>query len=746
MCVAPSPPEPHGEPQAGAPSLPSLAERGERFRQASRQRGVGRPTPRLRHFARAFFERYVKRPFWERYARSLGFALENEPVYLFDDEALVGMLYQGENIPPDIPDFEARWRPYAFQEHIAKQGRDIDPFVGLHYAPGHIGWRWERILEQGVDGLMAELGRRLAATEDARAKRLYRGALILWRSALRWNERHIDALRRKRAACASPEEKKRLRECIALCSRVPRKPARTFREALQAFFFQHMVVMFENPYGGNGPGRLDIHLWPYLERDLQAGILSEAEARDLLSELLIRLHERIQERDGWVEAVMVGGRDGDGRSALNPLSHLIVETIMGLDQVHPSVYMRLSRDDPESFLDLAVRYVLEGANRAQIYNEEALLEALARSDVPPEDAREYMAGGCMEVSVQGRACDLNFARTYNAAKTFELVVNGGVDLLSGRQRLPGLPPLPRYSDFEDLYRAFEDETARHFREMVRGLDIASACYAKWRPCYLLSSLVDDCLERGREQQDGGAVYHDYGFSLLGVTAVADALTAIRQVVFEEGSVPPGDLLAALRSNFEGWEPLRLKLRSVPKYGMGDARADTMADRVLTSLCRAATTPRNRFGGRLKPMAFSFVWIPGASRELGARADGHFAGHRIGHGVTPQNDAMKQGLSTAMNSCIAIDHCIAAGGATTMWDIAPDLATPAVVKPLLQRFLQGGGMIFQGNTTSVDELRDAILHPDLYPTLTVRVGGYSARFVTLSRDLQEEIVTRHRHQH
>ena len=157
-----------------------LSPRIERFRAASRVRGAAPPpSPKMRHFMHAFFELHAARPHWERYARSLAYALENEPVYLFEDELLVGMLYQGREDRPENSSCREQWKPFSHAEHVAARAVDVDPYVGLGYAPGHVGWRWDRVLELGVEGLMAELRRRLEAPRDERAAQLYQGALIL---------------------------------------------------------------------------------------------------------------------------------------------------------------------------------------------------------------------------------------------------------------------------------------------------------------------------------------------------------------------------------------------------------------------------------------------------------------------------------------------------------------------------------------------------------------------------------------
>ena len=733
------------------PASYALGARSERiieFRDASRERGAGDTfSPRKVNHTRAFFELFADLPFGERYARSMAFALEREPVYAFDDEFLVGMLYQTPRrwaTPKE--EYAKRWEDYDVRKQMSKRQADlIEPFVGGGGAPGHIGWRWDWLLEKGVEGHIDDLEMRLSEASDEKAKQLYEGAIIIWKSVLNWNDRHIEALEAK-AKLVSGLDREHIEKLIDICTWVPRKSPRNFHEAVQFFHFQHLAVMFENPFGGNGPGRVDHFLWPYLKEDLEQGIITLDFAKELIDELWIRFHERLQNGDGWVEAVVPGGTHPDGSCAVNPLSYIMVESIIDLDQTHPVVYPRVCRDCPSDFIDLMVRYLLDGENRAQIYNDDVCLPAIANGGVEEEDAAMYMAGGCMEISPQGMNCDLNFARTHNIAKVLELVINGGVDLLSGEKRIPHGRDLTDYSNFDDLYDAFETELARQYDAMVEVLDVASECYEAYRPCYLLSSLMNDCLERGIEQQAGGARYHDYGFAPLGITSAADSLIGIKRAVFDQKFVSAKELLEALRANFEGCEVLRARLRKLPMFGVEDPEADRIAQRVLRSVCALATERRTRFGGRLKPMVFNFVWTPGASAELGARGDGSTAGESIGHGMTPIGRAMKEGITAAINSSTSLPFEYVTGGATTMWDMDDQWINHDRMKAILTTFLAKGGMIFQGNTTSIEELLEAMQNPEKYPNLIVRVGGFSARFATLSADLQKEIINRRRHSH
>ncbi|NCO36232.1 MAG: hypothetical protein GW893_20520 [Armatimonadetes bacterium] len=232
------------------------------------------------------------------------------------------------------------------------------------------------MLGRGARGMIERCRVMSQKTDDPQSVEYYACTEIVLNGLIVWVRRHAVALRE--AAEEEPDSTRReeLQAMANLCDRVPENPATSFREAVQSFHFQHLAVMFENPYGGNGPGRLDYYLWPYLESELTSGKITREAAAEFIGELFIKLHERIGPADGWVEALPVGGRNPDGSSAINPLSHIILEVITELKQTHPSVYVRLHDDAPEDFVDRTVRYLLEGENRAQVYGDDATIAAV----------------------------------------------------------------------------------------------------------------------------------------------------------------------------------------------------------------------------------------------------------------------------------------------------------------------------------------------------------------------------------
>ncbi|MBM3472015.1 MAG: hypothetical protein FJX75_01920 [Armatimonadetes bacterium] len=727
----------------------------QQCRQQSLERGFSQwSSPKESNWSHAFFELYADLPLWERQARSFAYALANEPQYVWPLERIAGQIYQccpgaGQ---PDMGGVagDARWEAFAGDRVAARWLRerilDYDqnaPVVGDGAAPGHVGWDHSLILGLGTRGLAAKYEKALRNGHDEKAEEFYRAVLIVLEGLDLWVERLVARLREEAEATEDPERRGELLDMAGICERVPREPAHTFREAVQSFWLEYLAVMYENPYGGNGPGRLDQYLWPYLAADLERGTITLDEAKELVIELFLKLHERIAPHDGWVEAIVVGGRTRDGSLAINPLSHVMIEAFMELNQSHPALYVRLPDDAPDDFVTLTARYLIEGGNRAQVYSDDPMIAALHADGVAIEDARDWMAGGCMEVSPQACSSDFEFAFAHNVALIPEFVLNGGRRFDSETRMVPETRTLPDYRTFEELYGAFESELAREMDLVFRRLDVYCEAWAKYRPAYLLSSMTHDCLERGRSINDGGVRYPDYGGSGVGLPNVGDSLYAIRRAVFEDGFCTAEELLEALRANFAGHERLRAQLAALPKYGQDDPEADAMTDRVLrsfTDLCHNHRTPH---GGHVRPIILGFVWVVTMGQQVGATADGRLAGRPLAHGMSPQCASMTQGITSAINSATRISLGEIGGGAGMMWDLDHSWASVEVVKGILRTFAKRGGQIFQGNTVDVKTLLAAQENPEQHKHLLVRVGGFSARFVSLSKEHQAEIIERHK---
>lgn len=681
---------------------------------------------------------YADRPMSEKIARSMAYAVTNQAVYVEEDDKIIGRVYYHgpkavESADTDF-DFNSQFRAKYAAEHPDYHELAVYQ-MGTYGSPGHIAWDWNTLLTYGTEGIRQRVAmERPRHTGDEKAKEFYDGVIIMLDALEEWNGKHVAVLERM----GKTEE-------AEICKRVPKYPARTFREAVQCFFMQFIVVMKENPHGGNSPGRLDYFLWPFLERDLKNGTYTLEEARELIEELFVRIDERLYYSDGWVESVMVGGSHANGTSAVNPLSHIMVEAYMKYDITHPHIYARIPANAPEDWVHLCADYVMNGRNRAQLLNDEAVVKALVHNGVAINDAADYYCGGCMEVGVQGKTSDFLFTGYQNILKLFELCMTGGYSIHDGKQlKYFSCKPLTAFDTFEDFYSSFMAEAKRVLWANLKYQDGLSEYVEQHRPSFLISAMIDNCLSVGRNMHGGGARYHDYGSSFIGIPNTADSLIALKKAVFDDKICTAEEMLDALKANFEGYENLRAALLKLPKYGQEDAEADALAARFTEDICNIYASYVNRFGGNGKPVILTFRWAASSGAIVGATPDGRKAGVAVAQAVTPQGMSMTKGITAAMNSCTSLPFECFTGGASTMWDLDSSWASEPVAEALFMSFFKQGGHIFQGNVTDVDTLIEAQKNPEQYNHVIVRVGGYSARFIGLPKDIQDDIITRIRH--
>ena len=716
-----------------------ITERISKLQELSKIRGK---VPAVRpHFWRdyhgAALGMFKDLPHDEKLVRSMSYAIENQPIYAYEGDRIGGRIYYDRELPIEeyCPELDFKTEAHKrFIEEFSDGEEMLECQLITRNCPGHICWFYDRILRYGVEGYRQKFVDALENAKDEKAETFYRGVIIMLDTLLAFNDKHIEEY-----------EKLGNTELAEIMKKVPRKPAETFREAVQAYFMQHIVVMRENAHGGNGPGRLDYHLWPYLFRDLERGIETLDSAKELIDELFLRIDERIHNKDTWVETIVVGGTHSNGESAVNPLTYIMIQSVMDLNITHPAVYIRLPENPPEELVSTAAKFMLSGNNRAQILYDKTVIDALLKSGVEYRDAVEYDCGGCMEIGLQGMSSDFLWVGWQNIPKMLELMITGGICLVSGKQySLFKFGGLVSYNCFEDFYRDFIKEAGRITNAYLREQDIYSEVSERNRPTYLMSSMLDDCLARGRNMHAGGARYHDYGASQLGMPNAADGLFAIKKAVFDDKICTAEELVSALKADFKGYDVLKARLKSIPKYGMDNDEADELAVRLMSDFSDMYLNYRTRFGGKGKPVILTFVFSPEAAKVLGATADGRNAHQNVAHGVTPYSASMKNGLTAAVNSCGKLHFDKFSGGASTMWDFDASFASEELIKAVLKSFFEMGGQIFQGNTTPVEELLKAKKNPESYEHLVVRVGGYSARFVHLSEAIQNEIINRMRH--
>lgn len=531
-------------------------------------------------------------------------------------------------------------------------------------------------------------------------------------------------------------------EIAAICGNLRQCPPRTMREALQLQWLYAVLA------GVLNHGRMDVWAGPFLARDLEAGRLDEAGAVALL-----RSHWRLQQAQGniWNHRVYLGGEGRPDPEVADAFALLAMEATRQESHVIPQLSLRFSREGDQRLYQKALDLLGEGLTYPILYCDEVNLPAFRQSaQVTPEDAQSYTPFGCGEVMFDHRSV-ASPNGVINLMKAVELVLQEGTDAWDGTSAPTPTaedqwPKRDQLATFEDFWEAYAKTVESSLAALAEQQKIEYEVTGREGAFFLQSALYDDCLARQKPLLDGGVRYLAGTIETYGNTDAADSLTAIRRLVYEEQSLTLEELSAACRNDFVGSEELQKRLLALPKYGNDDAEADAMAVRVHEHACRVASQQAARVGLH----HYLVVNINNSANTIlghqtGASPSGRRAGKPLANGNNPAPGADQSGVTAFLNSLGKMDPNLH-GGATQNMKFSRRLFRQERPKleALLTTWWRRGGA--QAMLTVVDaaELEAAMREPEAWGHLMVRVGGFSARFVELGPDVQEEILRRTLH--
>ena len=622
---------------------------------------------------------------------------------------------------------------------------------------GHITPGLEHVLGQGIAGLRERVEERLASTRavdepGSEKERFYAAALIVCEAVVSYARRYADEALRLAAISPDPAEAVELREAAAILGRVPERPAGTFREALQSYWVVYILVTLEMggccPGGGLGLGRLDQFLYPYYLRDIRDGVLTEAQALELMELFLLNFRHEDYYTGHQVftpgSQASIGGVTPSGLDASNELTEVIIEASLRIAMPAPYISLRLHRDAPERYWQAATRYALGGLG-FPIVNDEVLIPAMTRHGRSLGDARDYICSCCYENTIPGREAFNPNAAYLNLPFVLELALNEGNSALTGESIGLGLPPCEGVECFDHIMNAFGRQLKYVAHRLVELVNAADRSHVAARRYPLMSLFVDDCIGKGLDVCSGGARYNLSGCIASGLPNVVNSLAAIRYCVFEEASIPMSRLIAALRADFEGFEDERRALLAAPKWGNGDERVDDIAATVVEMLYANLSRRENARGGRWQVALYSFAANYSLGSVVGASADGRGARELLTRNLNPTWGTDEAGPTAVLRSLSRIDFTTAPNGSSLDLRFDPSGFQSEGVRErftgFLKAFVDLGVMEMQLSMVDRETLVEAQRDPERFPHVMVRVAGYSARFVDLSVEEQEEIMNR-----
>jgi len=645
-------------------------------------------------------------------------------------------------------------------------------------APGHTVLD-DKIYRKGMLDFKKEIADAIGALDflrdpEAYARREQLKAMAVSCDALiLFAQRHSQLAHELTGREPNPQRKAELEKIADVCDYVPAHAPRDFHEALQYYWFCHLGVITElNGWDSFNPGHLDQHLYPFYIKGLEDGSLTPEKARELLECFFIKFNNHPAPPKVGVTAVEsgtytdfaninLGGMLPDGSDAVNEISHLLLDIVDEMHLLQPSTNIQLSRKTPDEFFKHALRVIRKGYGFPSIFNADSVVAEQLRQGKTLEDARAGGCSGCVEVGAFGKEAYI-LTGYFNLVKVLEITLHNGVDPRTGNQLGLQTGPPETFQNFDQLFQAYRQQL-HHFIEIkIRGNQLVERMYAELMPAPFLSVLIDDCIRKGKDYNNGGARYNNTFIQLVGIGSITDGFSAVKEIVSWHGlparentakmAVPQTislkDLVKALDANFEGDEPLRQKLvNRTHKYGNDDDYADNIMAQIFNACFEEIDGRPNTKGGQYRIEMLPTTCHIYFGSVTGAMPDGRKAGLAVSEGISPVQGADRRGPTAVFKSAGKMDH-IKTGGALLNMKFTPSILAgeDALDKwgHLVRTYFKMDGHHVQFNVVSADTLRKAQANPENYRDLIVRVAGYSDYFCDISRELQDEIISRTEH--
>ena len=759
------------------------------------------------------YKNHMDQPLALRRALMLQNVLEGMSVYIEPQTLLAGNQASGNRSAPIFPEYAMDWvideldgfdkrdgDRFYITEESKRALRDIAPFwahnttkerglaampkeskvlydLGIIKAEGnitsgdaHVAVHYERVLRKGLKEYRRRSEEKLAALDLTDYRNLhksyfYRAILIVIDAVAAFAKRYADLA----LALAQQEKDARRREELlamhAALNRVPFEPAQTFWEAVQSVWLIHLVLQIESSGHSLSYGRMDQFLNPFYLRDLHAGAITEDRATELLANLWLKTysinkirswtHTRFSAGSPLYQNVTVAGQTPDGRDAVNETTHLILRSVAQTHLPQPNLTVRYHRGLTDAFMAECVEVVRLGFGMPAFNSDEIIIPSFIAKGVSKEDAYNYSAIGCVEVAVPGkwgyRCTGMSFL---NFPKSLLIALNDGVDPESGVRVCEGAGHFCDMASFDDVMRAW-DKIIREFTRHSVIIDATvDSVLERDTADILCSALCDDCIERGLNLKEGGAVYDFISDLQVGIANLADSLAAIKRCVFEQRACTPARLWEALRTNFEGedGEAIRRQLLAAPKYGNDDDYVDGLIREAYAVYLDELSKHHNtRYGrGPIGGVYYGGTSSISANVPQGAGTtatpDGRKAGEPLAEGCSPSHAMDQNGPTAVFQSVAKLPTEKITGGVLLNQKVTPQMLATEENRRKLVLLIRAffdrlHGFHVQYNVVSRDTLVDAQKHPEKHRDLIVRVAGYSAFFNVLSKQTQDDIIER-----
>lgn len=625
-----------------------------------------------------------------------------------------------------------------------------------HHSVPHIN-----ILGHGLKYYYEEAQKELANTSDPEEQQFLKcsmtGLLALRRLSERFGEKADELLKTEQ----NPEYRENLKKISAVSRKVPWEKPETFYEALACInYTRHAIQTFEGLSLAGHLGLLDRMLYPYYVRDIEKGILTKEQARKYLTQIMIDPHmqsyvesfcddeddirpwNRITHLDDKVSPIFLGGYDENHNTVCNDITFMIMDIHKENRFLFPKLNLRVTKDSPQEYLEKIAEFYLDELNTIAVINDETVIAAQMKAGKRYEDVCNYVNSSCWELVVEGCEHSAGANCYFNLTKALDLCITPDPEACEAIGSKPKM--LDGAASFEEVLERYLSFTADEIRKMCDVFNTNGRQFPNVAPGPMFSACLNDCIKNHKDYSQCGGRYNPHGLPMMALANAVDSLLVIKHLCFEKKVCTLDKLLEVVRSNWageEGEELRRQALQVSSCYGDNTDESNSLAKRILDNARNAAKDIPTDRGGKFQPGLYSAPELIKWGKLTNATPDGRHSGDVISTGMNPSKIKGKHLVTDTLNMLPALDMTDFPACASLDITLPTNGITKESMVALLKSFIALGGMHFQANTVTRKTLEDAMVHPENHLDLYVRIYGLSLRFVTLTDEWKQELITR-----
>ena len=626
--------------------------------------------------------------------------------------------------------------------------------------PGELTPHYAELLSEGMEGIMAYIEKKKAEYDLAKANHYPRVAYLdamitAAEGMIILGQRYREEALRQAKDEADETRKQELLELAEVFSQIPAKPARTFHEALQFVYLYHSSIFMEQNAASYNLGRMDQYLYPYYKADLEAGRITPEKAQELLDCTWIKLAEPCLFQDGvtaeyangytMFQNVCAGGIDKHGQDAVNDLSYMVIQASMDTMLYQPSLSVRYNLSkNPDSFLKKCAECINTGNGFPAFHNDEVGIRMVQNKGVPLHEAYDWNPCGCVETNLAGKIRGYVSADV-NLASLVEFVLFRGLHRKSGKILGKDTGDPRNFKTYEDFATAVREQVDFIIRKVVKANNILDEIWDD-RPVPFISLSFRNCIDTATDYTHGGTKYPcGNGIIYDGVADFINSIAAVKELVFDTGDVEMEELIKALDADFVGYETIQKRCLDAEKYGNDLDNPDRVAAEMMTYLAVQTNTQDSKYGNLMSGILPVTAHVP-LGKTVGALPSGRNAWTTLTDGLSPTGGTDINGASAVLKSVAKIPHDLYASGTLLNMKLSPELMKEGGrgivnLMNLLKTACSLGVFHAQFNVVDKEQLIKAQKEPEKYKDLLIRVAGYTAYFVELCPEVQDEIIHR-----